>query len=81
MENPHGITNEKGYIMENVKDTPIERLALGSAIIKKLKNNFVDTVGDLTEAIHTGQIRWMCSQKALKQIRTVLCTAGIEIPD
>lgn len=67
--------------MENVKDTPIERLALGSAIIKKLKNNFVDTVGDLTEAIHTGQIRWMCSPKALKQIRTVLCTAGIEIPD
>lgn len=67
--------------MENVKDTPIERLALGSAIIKRLKNNFVDTVGDLTEAIHTGQIRWMCSPKALKQIRTVLCTAGIEIPD
>lgn len=67
--------------MENVKDTPIERLALGSAIIKRLKNNFVDTVGDLIEAIHTGQIRWMCSTKALKQIRTVLCTAGIEIPD
>lgn len=67
--------------MENAKDMPIERLALGSAIIKKLKNNFVDTVGDLTEAIHTGQIRWMCSPKALKQIRTVLCTAGIEIPD
>lgn len=67
--------------MENAKDMPIERLALGSAIIRKLKNNFVDTVGDLTEAIHTGQIRWMCSPKALKQIRTVLCTAGIEIPD
>ena len=67
--------------MENAKDMPIERLALGSAIIKKLKNNFVDTVGDLTEAIRTGQIRWMCSPKAMKQIRTVLGTAGIEIPD
>lgn len=67
--------------MENAKDMPIERLALGSAIIKRLKNNFVDTVGDLTEAIHNGQIRWMCSPKALKQIRTVLCTAGIDIPE
>ena len=67
--------------MENAKDMPIERLALGSAIIKRLKNNFVDTVGDLTESIHTGQIRWMCSPKALKQIRTVLCTAGIDIPE
>lgn len=67
--------------MENVKEIPIERLALGSAIIKRLKNNFVDTVGDLLDAIHTGQIRWMCSPKAMKQIRTVLCTAGIEIPD
>lgn len=66
---------------ENTKDMPIERLALGSAIIKKLKDNFVDTVGDLTEAIRTGQLRWMCSAKAQKQIRTVLCTAGIEIPD
>ena len=67
--------------MENVKEMPIERLALGSAIIKRLKNNFVDTVGDLTEAIRTGQIRWMCSPKALKQIHTVLCTAGIAVPD
>lgn len=67
--------------MENVKEMPIERLALGSAIIKRLKNNYVDTVGDLTYAIHTGQIKWMCSPKAQKQIRTVLGTAGIEIPD
>lgn len=66
---------------DNAKEMPIERLALGSAIIKRLKNNFVDTVGDLLDAIRTGQIRWMCSPKALKQIRTVLCTAGIEIPD
>lgn len=66
--------------MENAKDMPIERLALGSAIVKRLKNNFVDTVDDLLEAIRSGQIRWMCSPKAQKQIRTVLGTAGIEIP-
>ena len=66
--------------MENVKEMPIERLALGSAIVKRLKNNFVDTVDDLLEAIRSGQIRWMCSPKAQKQIRTVLDTAGIEIP-
>lgn len=67
--------------MDNAKDMPIERLALGSATIRRLKNNFVDTVGDLTDAIRTGQLRWMCSPKAQKQIRTVLCTAGIDIPD
>lgn len=67
--------------MENTKDTPIERLALGSATIRRLKNNFVDNVGDLLDAIRTGQLRWMCSPKVQKQIRTVLATAGIEIPD
>lgn len=67
--------------MDNAKDMPIERLALGAAIIKKLKSNFVDTVEDLPDAIRTGQLRWMCSPKAQKQIRTVLGTAGIEIPD
>lgn len=67
--------------MDNMKDMPIERLALGAAIIKKLKSNFVDTVEDLTDAIRTGQLRWMCSPKAQKQIRTVLGTAGIDIPD
>lgn len=67
--------------MGTTHEMPIERLALGSATIRRLKNNFVDSVGDLLEAIHTGQLRWMCSQKAQKQIFTVLATAGIEIPD
>lgn len=67
--------------MGTTHEMPIERLALGSATIRRLKNNFVDTVGDLLDAIRTDQLRWMCSPKAQKQIRTVLATAGIEIPD
>lgn len=66
--------------MDNKKDMPIEKLALGAAIIKRLKNNFVDTVGDLLDAMASGQLRMMCSPKAQKQIRTVLATAGIEFP-
>lgn len=66
---------------EMVTDIPIERLAFGAAVHKKLKNNMVDTVGDLLEAFRTQQIRWMCSASHIKKIRQVLETAHIELPD
>lgn len=64
-----------------MEDTPIERLAFGAAVHKKLKNNFIDTVGDLMDAFRSGEIKWICSASALRQIKTVLQNAHIDIPD
>lgn len=59
----------------------ITKLALGSAIVAKLKNNFIDTVEDLQHAFRTGEIRIICRPVMLRKIRTVMETAHIEIPE
>lgn len=62
-------------------ETAIEKLALGAALCKKLKANYIDNVGDLTESIRTGQIRFILNPKAMKNVRQVLMVAGIAIPE
>lgn len=81
-DDPEVITNCYTRIWRLRKPLPaLEQLAIGAAAYGKCKNNLIDTTEDLLEAFRTGAIKTVLKSDALRSVKQVLTTAGIEIPE
>ena len=81
-DDPEVITNCYTRIWRLRKPFPaLEQLAIGAAAYGKCKSNLIDTTEDLLEAFRTGAIKNVLKSDAIRSVKQVLTTAGIEIPE
>lgn len=55
----------------------MEQLALGAALYKKCKDNFIDSTEELIDAVKDGSIKLMIGSSAAKKVKTVLTNAHL----
>ncbi|MBQ6040013.1 MAG: hypothetical protein IJL32_04470 [Oscillospiraceae bacterium] len=63
---------------ETVRRLPdLEQLALGSALYKKCRDNFIDSTEELIAAVKDGSIKLMIGSSAARKVKTVLMNAHL----
>lgn len=63
---------------ENIKTLPnLEQLALGYALYKKCRDNFIDSTEELIEAVRDGSIQMKIGSSAARKVKTVLMNAHL----
>lgn len=81
-DDPHAIINCYIRVWKVKKPLPqLERLAIGALIYSKCKANYIDTTQDLVDSLSSGLAATIFNASQIKQIRTVLGNAKIEIPE